>query len=279
LETAINYRNMGKGYPENAVVLTFDDGYRDNYTAAFPLLKKYGVPASVFLSVEAVENGGTLWFDDVVNAFKNTDKSALDLRGVNMREYRLPTFQSRSKAAVSLAMRLKYAGKKERDEAVAYLIKASGMNRQEPDYDSSMLTWDMVKEMQGYGISFGSHGMTHSILTTMPLKEAEYEIGESKRIIYERTGVNPKHFAYPNGHDADYNDNIQELVCANGYEAACSLVAEGNNGNSPFSLNRYCVTARMLSSFMGSFSDSKFEVEMEKERIKYLFSFKEARHV
>jgi peptidoglycan/xylan/chitin deacetylase (PgdA/CDA1 family) len=279
LQSALELRQAGLPYPENAVVLTFDDGYRNNYAAAFPLLKKYKIPATVFLSVGAVENKGALWYDEIVNTLKTSRGRVLDLRGIKLKEYELATDQNKSDAAAHIAMRLKYINRYDRDRAVEYIKEVSGRGVREKEDDNAMLTWDMVKEMQSSDVSFGSHGMTHSILTTMTLKDVEFELKESKKLIFERTGREPLYFAYPNGHEYDFNDDVAALARASGYKAACTLIAEGNRGYSPYSLNRYCVTARMLSSFMGGFSDSKFEMEMEKEKIKYIFSFKPFRSI
>ncbi len=279
LETALDLMQEGKGYPENATVLTFDDGYRDNYTTAFPLLKRYAIPATIFLSAQSVDNGRPLWFDQIVNSFRATDRTVVDLRELDLPLYRLSSYQHRSGAAMGLANRLKYTTPGERDEAIRYLVDITGTAWQENDDDSLMLTWPMVQEMGAGHISFGSHGLTHTILTTLSPQEARYELAGSRKLIYENTGAEPTCFAYPNGNEGDFNESMMALVKECGYRAACSLIAHGNSGDSLFALNRYCVTNRMLSSFLGGFSQSKLELELEKERIKYFLSFRPLRRL
>src|SRR3989338_10191242 len=75
LEKAIDLLKSKDDIPENTVVITFDDGYRDNYINAFPILKKYQVPATIFITAGVINNGDTLWYSAVVDAFDKTDKT------------------------------------------------------------------------------------------------------------------------------------------------------------------------------------------------------------
>ena len=65
-------------FPDNAVAVTFDDGYRDNYLHAFPILQRYSIPATIFLATSAIGSDRQLWHDDVFSAFRETAESSLE---------------------------------------------------------------------------------------------------------------------------------------------------------------------------------------------------------
>jgi peptidoglycan/xylan/chitin deacetylase (PgdA/CDA1 family) len=125
----------------------------------------------------------------------------------------------------------------------------------------SMLTWDDIKAMRGSGISFASHGMYHSILTTLTPEQAQFEIVSSKHLIKEKTGIDVSFFSYPNGEPNDFNKEIIEMLKSAGYLAACSLIKGVNKNTSLFALRRYCVTYGMVSNMSGNFSKCLFEAK------------------
>lgn len=114
---------------------------------------------------------------------------------------------------------LKYYGFK----ATVFLISDLLSNSKNNGY----LTVTQIKEMQSYGISFGSHSCSHKILTELPDERLRIEICDSKAKIEEITGNEVKFFSYPGGF---YNENIERVVKTCGYAAACSTIMYGSNG-------------------------------------------------
>ena len=103
-----------------------------------------------------------------------------------------------------------------------------------------MLSWEQVKELDELGVVyFSSHTMSHSILTRIPRKRAEYKIQQSKRLIDQKLGRCIQFFSYPNGRYGDFNDEITKIVRECGYAAEFITINKGNNDiASPFTLNR-----------------------------------------
>lgn len=261
LEKAVGLLKSGEGAPENTIVITFDDGYRDNYTNAFPILKKYDVPATIFLTAGAINSGDTLWYSAVVDAFEKTDKTYVDLRYLNLGAYPLVSNSDKLRAAKEAAIYSKYFKKEERDIFLKNILKELGVNCENGSNSHSMLTWNDIKIMEDSGVSFASHGMYHSILTTLTPEQAQSEIASSKRLIKEKTGIDVSFFSYPNGESNDFNKEIVEMLKGSGYRAACSLI-RGSNKNAPlFALRRYCITYGMISNVFGNFSKILFEAK------------------
>jgi peptidoglycan/xylan/chitin deacetylase (PgdA/CDA1 family) len=205
--------------PAGAVAITFDDGYRDNYEYAFPILRKHRVGATIFVSTGAIETGELLWHDRVFDAFRYaTVEHALSLKPV----------LARAKELYGEG-RLRFVEKIE--EALKPSLQETAKDR--------MLTWNQIHQMHASGIDFGSHTVSHTILTRMPRPEMIRELCESKEQISAHLGVPISSFAYPNGHVGDYSGEVQGALKDAGY--LCAVTSEfGLNHvfSNPFELRR-----------------------------------------
>lgn len=266
LDDAVACMRAGTPLPRAAAVVTFDDGYRDNYLNAFPLLRRYHIPATIFLTVNGVENNETLWYDRVVNAIRRTDRPAVSLTVGGARTWPLTTLRQRYDAAQSITCRLKHTSPDTREAFIRQLQEALGCDGPIKDETSQLLSWDEVREMGRGGMTFGSHGLSHAILTTLSPAEAERDLAVSKQAIEKNTGAPVRMFAYPNGGRADFNPGIEQMLERTGYLGACTLLSGRRNSVSPYAINRYCVDGGMLKSLTGGFSGAIFELEMYKRR-------------
>lgn len=91
-----------------------------------------------------------------------------------------------------------------------------------------LLNWQEISEMSSNNISFGSHTMSHPILSKMPVESAKEEILDSKSIIEEKTGLPVKHFAFPNGRAEDFNEELKQYCQKIGFESVSTAIY-GNN--------------------------------------------------
>jgi len=249
--------------PNNSLVVTFDDGYRANYLYAFPILKRYGISATIFLTVGAIERNEMLWFDIVTEAFKYTKKHEFNGEVLGIGKKKINTYNRRLSVADTVMEIMKNIAGDKRKKMLESVVKELGVDIAGIAPKRPMLSWEEINHMKEYGITFGSHGMSHTILTKLTTEELEYEISESKRIIREKTGIDVVLFAYPNGLYTDFNGEIGHMLKKYDYRAAVTLI-KGNNtfSESIFSLKRYCITAGMESSVLGRFSKTIFAVEM-----------------
>jgi len=212
---------------ENTVVVTFDDGYRDNYDEAFPVLREYGVPATIFLTTDFIGTDRILWHDRVFRALGSTDASTLRDFGPGGRDFSFATAADREASQVEIIRTLRTVGPDQRDAWVQELVEKLRV-REAPGPGRLMLDWDEVREMRSHGIEFGSHTMTHPILSRVSTEQAEREIVESKRRIENETQSSVTTFAYPNGQKADYDSRTIEILRVSGYRCAVTTV-QGTN--------------------------------------------------
>lgn len=219
-------------YSTDVIVITFDDGYRNNYTHAFPILKKYNVPATIFLATDYIGNNQLLWHDKLswilykaVNLPGSRRLMKFELSQEIIGEVeRFLAADSSGRVSIlrSLVALLKAYSAQERGEVIKRLAEACRVNTWPGDDERPMLSWDEVIEMSKYGISFGSHSMSHPVLSDISVEEARREIVESKNIIEEQIQKPVTTFAYPYGKYRDYTDEVTKVLFDEGFEYACT---------------------------------------------------------
>ena len=226
LEKAVEGLKCGN-LPENAVVVTFDDGYRDNFVNAYPILKRLSIPATIFLATDAIGTGKPLWQDRVFSAFRATRQFYVDGLEEDIRKYPLRTLDERISALLKVLRCLWSMDHAKRLWWIEELLKKL-MVRPETLSTPLMLTWDDVRTMHRNGISFGSHTVNHPILAKMCPAEASWEIYVSKQMIEDVLGCTAATFAYPVGRAEDFNHSIKAMVEEAGYVCAVTTVFGSN---------------------------------------------------
>jgi peptidoglycan/xylan/chitin deacetylase (PgdA/CDA1 family) len=228
----------GTSIPPNAAVITFDDGYRDNYLYAYPILKKYGVPATIFLATGHVDHGTPFWWDRVSYAIHNSASENLETSQLGAHD--LKSAADRWQASRVIDTRLKQLLDRQKNLAIEELVRQLGVDLPKTMAREMILTWDEVREMARNGISFGSHTVNHPTLIGLPLEETRKEIVDSKRRIEENVDQPVNTFAYPDGRLANISDGIKAILRENGF--VCAVYATPNRlvspGTDPYGLGR-----------------------------------------
>jgi peptidoglycan/xylan/chitin deacetylase (PgdA/CDA1 family) len=205
--------------PKNTVVITFDDGYKDNHTYAYPILEKYNIPATIYLTSGGIENGKLFWFDKVSYLVKHSSVEKIDIDGLGT--YELSTEPDRSLIAEGICAALHQKSENEKLAIVEKMEKICQVRIPNDMGFRYYLTWEEVKEMEL--VNFGAHTVTHPILTRIPLETAKYEIIKSKHYIEEQIGKKITSFAYPVGELGDVNLQIINCVKEAGFNSAVSV--------------------------------------------------------
>lgn len=233
IEEAVDRIRKGEKFRRTAVVITFDDGYLDNFTLAYPILRKYGVPATIYLTTGLIGTSGRTWPDLIEHALIETDLKRFahpDLFGG--KPVSIDTKTAKEYVCLAIGQSLKPMPYARRMQILAEVLDSLGMNGKKREMERMMLNWDEVKEMAANGITFGSHSHTHPILSKMPIDQAKEEIYLSKRTIEENLGREVKHFAIPNGGKEDFSDDLRDYCRAIGFESVVTLIHGANNSKS-----------------------------------------------
>ncbi len=228
----------GEPLPRGLAVITVDDGYNDFYDTAFPILRKAGVTATVFLVSDFVSQ--TCWMPadrpNYLTAEAAPGEYHLEIGPARLR-VALGDAASRDAAAGRINMALLDVAHEERTEAVQRIARALGLALPAvPPKEFGGLRWDQVREMAIAGIEFGSHTVSHAMLTQVSETRMEREIADSRIQIGDEIGRPCEVFSYPNG---EMNDRIRNAVVRAGYRGAGSSVPGFNDAQvDPFTIRR-----------------------------------------
>jgi peptidoglycan/xylan/chitin deacetylase (PgdA/CDA1 family) len=225
-------------------IITFDDGWLDNYRHAFPLLRQFGVPATIFVPTAYIGTTARFWFEKMAILLSSHFSKSLQFLATADRDLFEPVAEMAGAAVADnccprqLLEEIMERIKKKGEARGAELIDALwSILEVDANPERVILDWQEMEEMSRYGISFGSHTVHHRLLTCLSPAAMEAELRESKEIL-EGSGVNHLPvFSYPNG---DYDHTVREMVRKCGYQAAVTTRygVEALPPNNPFELGR-----------------------------------------
>ena len=256
LGDAVDVMEGRKTAKKDLCVVTFDDGYRDVHRYAYPILKRMGVPATIYLPTSFIGTNKRFNHDRLFHLINL------------MRERKLqPAFNRLPAPALDLLQPI-FAGKKTTSAALddfigiypsgvltamidALELQLGGGSDLVPDQGDTM-SWHEVRQMAADGFEFGAHTLGHTVLTLEPTEVIEREITESKAIIERELGTQVRDFAYCNGW---YSDEIVAILKKHGFRSGVTTEDYPNRiGGDPFALKRKVLWENFSLGAMGDYS-------------------------
>jgi peptidoglycan/xylan/chitin deacetylase (PgdA/CDA1 family) len=234
--------------PTPLCLLTFDDGWEDNFSTAYPLLRKENVPAAIFLATGVVDDKSTFWVERLLQAVRREGWPAVCSRLASV-----DGVLGTSGDVESLVESLKHRPARQREQILASVLSADSAG---PNGDS-MMTWENAVAMVRNGIAFGAHTVTHPLLTFESPEDVARELAEAKTKIESALGHPVQAFAYPNG---DWNPEVRGAVVAAGYRCAFQ-VQRGwyTRGDDMFTIRRVFLHDGAVAGWNGKFSPAMFQ--------------------
>lgn len=212
----------GEAKDKLQVVLTFDDGYEDNYSLVFPRLRQKGLPAAFFPVIDYLNTNRPVWDWEMIIALNDVKLKNICLYG---RHFQKRTGETKSAFTFRVLEWMKTIPGEQRQEIMEYLNKSFKKN---DPYAERCLNWDEVIKMKEGGMDIGSHSLSHASLARIPFEEAVNEIKKSKEEIEKKIKKMCLYFAFPFGSSKDYNNVLVEQVRQAGYKS-CLLNIHGYN--------------------------------------------------
>jgi peptidoglycan/xylan/chitin deacetylase (PgdA/CDA1 family) len=222
------------------LAFTFDDGWIDTYTVAFPIAQEHAVPLTVFICPGLIDGDTPFWHEQVVGFTRATQPSA------------------GAERAEALIENMKTAEPEQRERFLAQLreearkaagsVESTGIDR--------TLSWATITEMSRQGVRIGAHTQTHQILTTISQVEARQEIRLSKTAIESALGTDCDTFAYPNG---SWSPETRRIVAEAGFELAVTTRRGAwMKGSDRFTIPRSNISEDNVAGPTGRFSPAMF---------------------
>jgi peptidoglycan/xylan/chitin deacetylase (PgdA/CDA1 family) len=255
----LNYAKSGN-IPWNCLIITFDDGYSDNYHNAYPVLKKVDLPATFFIPTDKIDGNSTQspsWWDKAYHFFNELDKLDEEV----LREFEdelIVLFEEFKKNPSDLFSRLNKEESAKIEKMLAVLQDKLKINNDILAQANSTMTWEQISAM-GEDMHFGSHTCSHDNILTLEQTRKVYEINESKKIIEEKTKRNVDVFSYPYG---NIDENVKTLVKDAGYEFAVTTEKGVNNLADRYALKRINIWEDTGLLVTGKFSKGYFAFKL-----------------
>lgn len=254
LSDAIELLNKKDSTTYNAAVITFDDGYKCIYTNAYPLLKKHGIPATIFLTANVIDNKTHLWYDEICMAIEKTKRKKISF---DNKEIYIGNSYAREIFKRYIVNEFKKIDDNKKNELISNLISQLDIGDKNCVNDL-YLTREQILEMAENGVTFGSHSLSHAILNRMPVESASREIIDSKKLLEEHLNIKIEYFAYPDG---KYNENLKDIVQKAGYKCALSLLdrhINKTNSIDQYSIDRINISEWMCLNLFNRYSEALF---------------------
>lgn len=221
---------------EESVVLTFDDGFRDNYINLLPVLKKHNVPAVFYVNASVISTNQNLWFQAVINYFFAIEEERIFIEE-NQTEYNLADAKKRYQAAFDFMQYIQ--NNKHPTEFYSVIEKLAGEKCLPTEEDYHMTWGDLKQLVEEPLITLGAHSYRHFPLGYCDEELSEYEITTSIEKLEQELGIDIEHFSFPRGHREDFNNFHTEVLQKKGVKSATTTLRGVNrSGQDLFAIKR-----------------------------------------
>lgn len=223
------YREAMQAGRGRRVLITFDDGYRDNYEIALPLLRDHGLRATFFLTTGFLDDPRAAWWDEIAWMVRRAHREMYRAKTIQTDDDLLPSGISFAEgdhdaSIAQLIARYKTLPSDEGELFLDQLANATGSERcLASNCEGLWMTWDMARQIQASGMSIGGHTVTHPVLAQLSGERQQEEITVCAHRLSEELDIKMKWFAYPVGdHDA-FTRTTQDILRDAGVELAFSF--------------------------------------------------------
>jgi peptidoglycan/xylan/chitin deacetylase (PgdA/CDA1 family) len=239
LAETIDCLQNGKPLPPNVVVITIDDGYSDAFEIAFPILKKFEIPATIYAVTDFLDAKCWLWTDLMRFVLLETEANSIKIEFENQDyvEAILDDETKRIETASRINSRLKKLSNERKESKIKEIAADLKVSIPElPTKDFAPMSWEQARELDAQNVKIESHTVTHPILTNIGQSQLDFELQNSKKRLENVLDREIEHFCYPNG---SLNETVWNAVKNSGYK--CAVTTEygfNEKAENPFLLKR-----------------------------------------
>lgn len=207
--------------PKNTYLITFDDGFENNYSIAAPILKHFKIPAIFYFSSDFVENNSVSWIDKIEYCLEKTSKGTLSLPWSKKKFF----FNNRKKK-IQILENIRRHVKNDFSINITELINSIFFqcNMKVPNklYSNidKKINWKKVNKLNEHHLfTIGGHSHEHLSFGSLTKKQIDFQIIQSFKLFKKNTRLNLKHYSYPEGQKKDFNSYVikklrsKKIIC------------------------------------------------------------------
>lgn len=226
------------------VLLTFDDGYRDNHELAFPLLRRHGLSAVFFLATGYLDDPRLPWWDEIADIVAHATAASLPPDGWIASELALGP-AARDATVAELVGVYKRLAPERTEPFLDWLGESSGSGRRAGSARELWMTWEMAREMRDAGMGIGGHTVNHPVLARLDAGAQRAEIAGCRARLEQELGEPMRLFSYPVGLRDSFDERTRAALREEGAEVAFSFYGGFNRAAEwdPLDVRRVSVSA------------------------------------
>jgi peptidoglycan/xylan/chitin deacetylase (PgdA/CDA1 family) len=251
LEEALSFIDGGKIEKTGRcrLLITFDDGYLDNYEIAFPILRAHGAQGVFFLATSMVGSSEVPWWDRIAYLMKTAQRRRFTLH------YPADLAVDVDKNGLEESLRevLKLYKRPENSDPARFIqeLAEEAKGKELPGTLRRFLNWDEAREMIRGGMAIGSHTHSHHVLSQLEPDRQYEELSKSRAIFKQELGVETDVLAYPVGARTSFTAETQNAARESGYRAAFSFYGGTNlpGKTNPYDVKRIGIGGQSWSRF------------------------------
>lgn len=238
----------GNGSRGVSALITFDDGYLDNYAVAFPILRSHGVQGVFFLPTAFIGTGRLPWWDSIAYIIKRSRNRQICLHYPQEEVFDLDA-DGVARVSMKVLRVFKQPTVTDTERFITGLEEACGTGRPQGNSTRCFLNWEEAREMHRNGMAFGSHTHNHEVLSKLPAATQQEEAKQSREILERELGGTIDVMAYPVGRPQSFSSDTVEALKQTGYRAAFSHYGGLNRPGAiePFNIRRHGVGEQSYS--------------------------------
>ena len=249
----------GQRFGRPTAAITFDDGYADVYHYAFPILRRKGLPAAVFVVTSLIGTSQMQLSDRLYIVLKQRQLSGNSpemfvmnaMENLGMPVTRLPEWGMLGQDPLRLLTLLLNRFRHDEIRSLIGTLELQQATNPRAADEMAPMSWDMLNEMSANGITIGSHTKSHALLTSERMATVEAEVIESKHVLEQHLRRPVHHFAYPDGR---CNPTIVGAIKKAGYEYGYTI-CHWRDGHDPlFTIPRKMLWERAAVNALSRFS-------------------------
>ncbi len=231
MDDVVSLFNEKKGYPSKSVAITFDDGFRNNYSVAAPILEKFKIPATFYITAGIVNTNLMFWVDILEDCLNLTEQSEIKIHLESEKTFPLVTQHDRIYALTEIKKYCKLVESDIKNLIINQVVAQSNVSpsiKHSNNYEK--ISWHELMELNKNPLfTIGGHSLYHDILSGITPKERlEKDISLSIDLLEYNLGTKIQHYAYPEGQYIHYNETVIEILKKKGI-VCCPSAVNGTN--------------------------------------------------